>query len=95
MREHPYCPSCICGRRAPVQASAAIPPDDWSRLPQGSPAKGPGTIAWAEHACAWGGYALDRGGGQSAERIAERGGFSYPELMVYLGHEPETWAPTR
>lgn len=29
----------------------------------------------------------------SAERIAERGGFSYGELALFLGREPRTWQP--
>ena len=67
------------GRRAPVQ---------------GTPKKrGPGTIAWDEHVLAWSAYAVRYGRDQSAERIAERGGFGYAELTSLLGHEPKTWAP--
>lgn len=29
--------------------------------------------------------------GQSAERLAERGGFGWFELVEFLGHEPRTW----
>ncbi len=79
-REH--CPSCICGKRAPVQA------DHYSRP---KPARGPGSITWAEHLLAWSGYAHENGRGQTAQRMAERGGFSYHELTVYLGREPTTW----
>jgi hypothetical protein len=52
-----------------------------------------GTIAWAEHLLAWSGYAREYGRSQTAERMAERGGFSYYELTLYLGREPTTWAP--
>mgnify|MGYP001578405148 CR=1 FL=1 len=77
-----HCRTCICGRRAPVQA-------DQKRK------KGPGTIAWTEHLLAWSGYAAKYETDQSAERIAERGGFGYEELVDFLGKEPETWQPTR
>lgn len=56
-------------------------------------AHGPGTISWAEHLQAWNGYAARYSGDQSAERIAERGGFDWLELKEYLGHEPATWEP--
>lgn len=52
----------------------------------------PGTIAWAEHEEAWRDYNR-RYHGQSAERIAERGGFGYGELVDHLGHPPRTWEP--
>ena len=78
------CPTCICGKRVPVQGD------------YGSRAKrGPGSIAWEEHLRAWSGYAARYGTEQSAEHMAERGGFSYSELVQYLGHEPETWEPRR
>jgi len=83
-REHANCPTCVCGRRAPVQA------DHVGRSGDGS---GPGTISWAEHEQAWRKYAGRHGAGQSAERIAERGGFGYAELQLFLGHDPETWTP--
>ena len=51
-----------------------------------------GTIAWAEHVEAWEQYAK-RYRGQSAERIAERGGFGYHELVTFLGRDPETFVP--
>jgi hypothetical protein len=78
-----HCETCICGRRAPVQAGRA----------QG--AKGPGTIAWAEHLEAWGAYAILYGTSQSAERLAQRGGFSYGELVDLLKRAPTTWEPVR
>ena len=85
MPTHAECPSCTCGRRAPVQGSHAIP--------RGARGHGPGSVAWAEHCLAWSTYAQQYGRGQTAERMAERGGFGYYELTLYLGHEPETWAP--
>jgi len=33
--------------------------------------------------------------GQSAERIAQRCGFSYDELTDLLGFEPKTWEPLK
>lgn len=53
---------------------------------------GAGSIAWEEHVEAWNDYARIHGG-QSAERIADRGGFSYQELVHHLGREPTTWTP--
>lgn len=79
-----HCETCICGRRAPVQAT------DYQN--KANIKKGPGTVAWAEHLLAWSDYTL-RHPGQSAERIAERGGFDYLELIDHLGYEPKTWEP--
>lgn len=82
-REHECCPTCICGKRAPVQG-------EYGRGAK----RGPGTIAWSEYLLAWSGYAALYGTSQSAERMAERGGFSYGELVMFLGRrEPETWVP--
>ena len=47
----------------------------------------PGTIAWWEHEKAWIGYGYP----QTADRMAECGGFDYAELVEFLGHEPVTW----
>lgn len=58
-----------------------------------------GTITWSEHVEAWEAYAAlvparNRGSYDiSAERVAERGGFGYYELVKFLGHEPKTWRP--
>lgn len=71
-------------RRAPVQATVNY----WFRRK----GRQPGTVAWEEHLAAWHGYHR-KYPGQSAERIAERGGFGYEELVKYLGHEPTTWEP--
>ena len=85
MADEKHCPTCICGRRAPVQGNRAI---------NGNLAHGPGTISWVEHLQAWSGYA-SRYPGQSAEIIAKRAGFDWLELVEYLGHEPTTWEPRR
>ena len=78
MSEHPNCPTCICGKRAPVQFDRKAGKPD-------------GTIAWEEHVKAHAGYVAEFGSLQSAERVAERGGFGYRELVALLGHEPLTW----
>jgi hypothetical protein len=83
----PHCPTCICGKRAPVQGDYGSG--------RATARRGPGSITWAEHLDAWSGYAAKYGHGQSAERLAERGGFSYGELIIFLGHEPKTWEPRR
>jgi hypothetical protein len=82
MADEKHCETCICGRRAPVQGDHQ----------QG---KGPGTVAWTEHLRAWSGYRAKWGAQQSADRIAERGGFCYGELVDFLGSAPETWEPAR
>jgi hypothetical protein len=73
-------------RRAPVQG------DGWDRAKH-CPGRPPGTVAWAEHLEAFEPYRKKYGNDQSAERIAERGGFSFWELTNQLGHEPRTWEP--
>lgn len=78
MGEH--CETCICGRRAPVQASRE----------HGKPS---GSVGWAEHLEAWAVYASKYGKSQSAERVAERGGFCFGELYQFLGKAPTTWSP--
>ena len=74
-----HCPTCTCGKRAPVQG-------EW-------PGRGAGTIDWEEHLEAYKGYSGRYGSRQSAQRLAERGGFGYNELVTFLGHEPKTWRP--
>ena len=51
-----------------------------------------GTIAWSEHVEAWQVYRRFWSS-QTAERIAERGGFGIEELAEQLGHLPMTWEP--
>lgn len=70
----------ICSRRAPVQGDSR----------NGYVA---GSVSWSEHVEAWKVY--NRTWSQSAERIAERGGFSHAELTDLLGHEPTTWEARR
>lgn len=65
------------------------PPSDTPRF---APAQAGGTmphgrVPWHVHLAAWNGYAAAGHGGQSAERIAERGGFSYREIQCAIeGH---------
>jgi hypothetical protein len=68
-------------RRAPVQSDHTF---------RGRVA---GTITWDEHEEAWNDYAKRYGTEQSAERVAERGGFGYDELIDHLKREPRTWKP--
>lgn len=70
-------------RRAPVQG-------EHRGCKEG--AKPYGSVDWSEHLEAWTVYNR-RHYGQSAERIAERGGFSYWEITELLGREPNTWEP--
>jgi hypothetical protein len=79
-------------KRARVQASGLwwLSPGDHRH--RGSD-KEPGSIDWSEHERAWITYASRYGLDQSTERIEERGGFSYSELVVLLGHPPTTWQP--
>lgn|GEM_PF-6797991 len=51
----------------------------------------PGTIAWDEHLEVWNAYAAMFGKNQSAERIAERGGFGHFEATALLGRPLRTW----
>jgi len=51
----------------------------------------PGTITWAEHLLAYAAYSKRYGTSQSAERLAERGGFGYLELVMFLPGKPMTW----
>jgi len=69
-------------RRAPVQGE-----------PLRRPRRAPGTIDWAEHEEVWRAYSAKYGESQSAERIAERGGFGYDEIALLLGRAPATWEP--
>lgn len=56
-----------------------------------SPEHHHGTISWEEHVEAWNDYARRYGRDQTAERLAERGGFGYGEITEHLGHPPRTW----
>mgnify|MGYP003407619660 CR=1 FL=1 len=55
--------------------------------------KPPGRVAMWEHEVAYVVYASKYGRSQSAERLLERGGFSYGEFVMFLGHPPTTWVP--
>ena len=44
----------------------------------------PGRIPWAVHMVAWRAYAAAGHGDQSAERINERGGFGWSELIALI-----------
>ena len=74
--------------RAPVQGEVCLLPSfpRRSSLPAG-------TVAWSEHMKAWATYNDWFHSGQSAERMAERGGFGFIELCAFLGRPPETWKP--
>lgn len=75
------CPTCTCFHRVPMQG------DD-----RGTDAERPdGSITWSEHLEAYAHY----GHSQSAERIAERGGFGYDEFTKMVGREPTTWRAGR
>lgn len=79
-------------RRAPVQS------DDGYQLPlshYGRPrgAMPPGTISWTEHLVVYELYSKRHGHGQDADKIAERGGFGYAEIVSFLGCKPITWKP--
>lgn len=75
-------------RRAPVQGEYLM---HGGRVVGMSPG---GTITWAEHLEAFERYAAKYGRDQSAERIADRGGFGINELRQLLGHEPRTFEAT-
>lgn len=79
-------------------AQYAAPPEE-ERVPVQGEYRGgrtttpPGTVTKAEHEEAWRLYAARYGTSQSAARIAERGGFCYSELVLFLGSTPKTWKP--
>lgn len=74
--EEVHCATCMCARRAPVQ---------------GERDRAGGSITWAEHLEVYERYAAKYGCGQSAERLAERGGFGYKEAERLLGRPLRTW----
>ena len=79
-------PVADANRRAPVQGDYNRATRRYERA---------GSIAWAEHVEAWEDYARRYGRDQSAERIAERGGFGYQELVDHLKRAPTTWTEER
>ncbi len=72
-------------RRAPVQGDFTIK--------RGEPGHADGSIEWLEHEEVWRAYAQKYGTRQSAERIAERGGFGFREIVSLTGGAPKTWRP--
>lgn len=78
-------------QRAPVQGDGHYTLPEWHPRRRERETHPPGTIAWHEHLAAWERYAEQYGRRQSAERIAERGGFSFLELRGLLGRDPQTW----
>ena len=76
--------SATDGQRAPVQGA--------HYMPKGA-GREPGTIAWVEHLAVFEPYAKRYGRDQSAERLAERGGFSWGEIVMFTGAPPKTWRP--
>lgn len=63
-------------RRAPVQGDRTNPP---------------GSIDWEEHLAVYDCYAVKYGRDQSAERLAQRGGFGKQEAEMLLGRPLRTW----
>jgi hypothetical protein len=70
-------------RRAPIQGDS-----DRKR-----PINAPGSISWAEHLEIYEVYASRYGRAQSPERLAERGGFGYNEVVYLTGAPPKTYIP--
>ena len=75
-------------RRAPMQSEFKYTDKARAVVKDAVPA---GTVAWSEHEEIWEAYANRFGRDQSAERIADRGGFGYWEATRLLGREPTTW----
>ena len=84
-------------RRAPVQGDIMFYSSESGSLRKRWVAKTgrdpmpAGSISWEEHEEAWREYTKRYGKGQSAERIAERHGFTYGELLLFLGRAPSSW----
>ena len=53
----------------------------------------PGTISWSDHLRVYEAYRMIHGSSQSAERIAERQGFGWSEIVLLLGRIPDSWQP--
>lgn len=76
--------SQVCGedeRRAPLQGT------------DGRLGRRAGTISWEEHEEIYAVYAARYGTSQSAQRIADRGGFGWTECEMLMKREPRTWRP--
>lgn len=73
----------VAGKRAPVQGDYVKEERKY---------KNKGSISWKEFLEIYTVYVKMFGGSdQSAERIAERGGFSYNEIIFITGQAPTTW----
>ncbi len=81
-------------RRAPVQAWGCAHLDE-NHPHREKGAKPSGTISWEEHEEVWAAYDKMWRTGQSAERMAQRGGFGYREATELVGHELKTWQPRK
>ena len=81
-------------KRAPVQGDGPYwtPLDNWMRKKERTQV--PGSIAWSEHLEIWEVYAQKYGRSQSAERLAQRGGFGFYEIEFITGKLPKTWKPS-
>lgn len=78
--------------RASTERRALVQGDYSARgIPKGHAGQEPGTIAWWEHLEAYADYARRYGTSQSAERLNDRGGFGYLELVDHLKRAPTTW----
>lgn len=51
----------------------------------------PGVIAWSEYLEAFAEYERQYNTGLTAEAFVGGGGFSWVQLLKYLGHLPTTW----
>ena len=78
--------------RVPVQGDGMYWLSESDLRKRGLRAHEPGSVARSEFTLAHLMYMIG-GGTQSANRILERGGFSFFELTNLLGHEPETFEP--
>ncbi len=72
-------------RRAPVQGERGW---DTRLYPDAKP---PGSIDWDEHLAIYEIYAAKFGRSQTAECLADRGGFGYLEIVYLTGEPPKTW----
>jgi hypothetical protein len=77
------CTAIPDGRLALVQGDRQIP--------KGQPGHEAGHIAWWEHEAAYRDYSKRYGTAQSIERLNDRGGFGYAELVDHLNRDPFTW----
>lgn len=83
------------GRETTDSPPRNVETSDERRAPvQGGRERKDGTIAWSEHEAVWELYRAQYGDDQTAERIAERGGFGYAEIIRLTGAEPKTFHST-